>query len=333
MGDEPLVRLVNRIYAGAVDPRAWPGIVKAVAQFIGAPRARLFTPSRDAARGGLDISYGIPALVPQEGLAVLDAHFAFSTDSLGARLSLHRPTEERGFGKEERRRMRLLLPHLARALGVMHRLRDAELKGGSSLAALDRLATGVVLVDGRGAVAHANRAAERIFDAGEGLVLLREAGSSLGRLAPLDAAAQAALARAIDSMPDPRLLQAEDHSLTMLVPHSPSGRSRVLGLAPLPPAAGFETAAGPARAIVFILDSDRSSDFLDAELLRRLYGVTQAEARLAARLFSGETLADAASHCGIAQATARTQLRGIFEKTGTHRQAELVRLLVALTAA
>lgn len=228
--------------------------------------------------------------------------------------------------------MRLLVPHLARALGVMERLRDAELQGAASLAALDRLATGVVLIDARGAVVHANRAAERIFDAGEGLVMIREAGSSHGRLAPLDAAAQAMLARALASMLNPGQ-PAEDHALAVLVPNPPSGRLKVLQLAPLTRACGFETGAGSARAIVFILGSDRSSDLLDAELLRRLYGVTQAEARLAARLFSGETLADAASNCGIAQATARTQLRHIFEKTGTHRQAELMRLLVALAAA
>ncbi len=41
----------------------------------------------------------------------------------------------------------------------------------------------------------------------------------------------------------------------------------------------------------------------------------------------GTSLEEAANELGIARATARTQLKAVFTKTGVHRQGELVALL------
>ena len=57
------------------------------------------------------------------------------------------------------------------------------------------------------------------------------------------------------------------------------------------------------------------------------YGLTPAEQRLASQLVSGVSLAEAAAKMGIGYETARAQLKSIFVKTGTHRQAELVALI------
>jgi len=66
------------------------------------------------------------------------------------------------------------------------------------------------------------------------------------------------------------------------------------------------------------------------ELLRCHFGLTPAEARLALHLVAGETLRSAEVKLGITYESARTQLKKIFNKTGTSRQAELV--VVVLTA-
>jgi DNA-binding CsgD family transcriptional regulator len=60
--------------------------------------------------------------------------------------------------------------------------------------------------------------------------------------------------------------------------------------------------------------------------LRELFGLTPAEARLALALFEGATPNEAANKFGISPNTARAQLARVFEKTGTGRQSELVRL-------
>ena len=63
------------------------------------------------------------------------------------------------------------------------------------------------------------------------------------------------------------------------------------------------------------------------QLLCKTYGLTCAEARLAARLAAGATLRNAATSEGITYETARSRLKTIFRKTDTARQAELVLLL------
>ncbi len=69
------------------------------------------------------------------------------------------------------------------------------------------------------------------------------------------------------------------------------------------------------------------------EMLRDAFELTRAEARLAARLACGESLQDIADAFGISPGTARMQLKAVFVKTRTCRQAELVALLGRLALA
>lgn len=78
----------------------------------------------------------------------------------------------------------------------------------------------------------------------------------------------------------------------------------------------------------------RTSRPLGARLLRpktlqSRYGLTPAEARLAIEIVRGNGRAAAARSCGVSMTTARTHLSRIFRKTGTHRQAELVRVMLS----
>jgi DNA-binding CsgD family transcriptional regulator len=66
--------------------------------------------------------------------------------------------------------------------------------------------------------------------------------------------------------------------------------------------------------------------------LQAAFGLTEAEARLAALLASGEELRFAAEKLGITYGTARTRLAEIFQKTETRRQAELMKILLTTLA-
>jgi DNA-binding CsgD family transcriptional regulator len=66
------------------------------------------------------------------------------------------------------------------------------------------------------------------------------------------------------------------------------------------------------------------------DLLQCHFSLTPAEARLALHLVAGETLRSAGVKLSITYETARSQLKSIFNKTRTCRQAELV--IVILTA-
>lgn len=63
------------------------------------------------------------------------------------------------------------------------------------------------------------------------------------------------------------------------------------------------------------------------QLLEGLFDLTPAEARVARAICAGETVEQIASGLGITRNTVRIHLRRVFAKTGTHRQAELVRLV------
>lgn len=82
--------------------------------------------------------------------------------------------------------------------------------------------------------------------------------------------------------------------------------------------------AAPPVAIVFLTSRDLIQD---SDIVKQGLGLTAAEAKLAAQLGAGTTLADAASELGIAFHTARTQLKHIFAKTGARRQSKLVGLI------
>jgi len=62
--------------------------------------------------------------------------------------------------------------------------------------------------------------------------------------------------------------------------------------------------------------------------LARLFRFTRAEAHLTAALAAGETVSTYAARRGITTGTARIQLKQLFGKTGTGRQADLVRLML-----
>ena len=69
------------------------------------------------------------------------------------------------------------------------------------------------------------------------------------------------------------------------------------------------------------------------EMLAVLYGLTPAEAHLAAGLVSYRTLEQIAAERRLSRETLRTQLKQLFAKTGTNRQSELVGFLASGIAA
>jgi DNA-binding CsgD family transcriptional regulator len=59
-----------------------------------------------------------------------------------------------------------------------------------------------------------------------------------------------------------------------------------------------------------------------------VHGLTRAEQKLARHLCGGATMRQYAEIHGLSRNTVRNQLQSIFQKTGTHRQSDLVRALI-----
>jgi DNA-binding CsgD family transcriptional regulator len=64
----------------------------------------------------------------------------------------------------------------------------------------------------------------------------------------------------------------------------------------------------------------------------RRYAITPAESRVMQLLVQGMAPAEAAEALGISLPTAKTHLARLFDKTGTSRQADLVRLAMSALA-
>ena len=108
-----------------------------------------------------------------------------------------------------------------------------------------------------------------------------------------------------------------------------SGRRHLAHVLPLQQRAVRGRLASAAVAAVFIAPSHAGPP-IPAAALGALYDLTPAEARVLVDISAGHTPAALASALGVAEATVRTHLARVFSKTGTSRQADLVRLVGSL---
>lgn len=190
-------------------------------------------------------------------------------------------------------------------------------------AALNEIAVGVVVCEAGGHVRFVNRVAGDILALGDGLAV---DGRDVLRA---DTPAQTkALHEAIAAS---CAIANDTQSETALAIERPSGL-RALAVVVLPIGAGAIDDAGAERlAAVFISDPEERPTPPPATL-SALLGLTPAEARLVHALASGVSLDEAAETCGIRIGTARSYLKQVFQKTGTSRQAELVKLVMTSPA-
>ena len=96
---------------------------------------------------------------------------------------------------------------------------------------------------------------------------------------------------------------------------------------PLKPGHVVRGLTSVSQAVLFVDGPNQDAVPAQADLFSRAFQLTPAEARLAVHLASGSSLSDAADVLGVTYSTVRAQLRAIFDKTATHRQTELLRLL------
>lgn len=228
------------------------------------------------------------------------------------------PQVYQGCEPSVRRVMALLAPHFRTAKQVQMRLAEA-LPGRLALASLDRLAVAAFILSGGGAVYHLNASARTLL-ADDGCIRVANSRFRLREPAALNTAFEAALRRATQNPPRSSLLPL------------PSGDKEVyeVTVSPLP---GDEAAlsACPVRLALVTIARPRPDAKRIVQRVRPLYGLTEAEARVMAALTLGATVDEITQAHGVRTSTVRAQVRSIFEKTGVHRQSDLVRL--ALTGA
>ena len=218
---------------------------------------------------------------------------------------------------EEQRFMALLSPHLRRASLIGDLLDQARVTASLYRQALDHLAVAVVLTGANGSILHANGAAQQMFSA-QGPILSRH-----GLLQAQNTAVVLALQEAIASAASADAsIGSRGIGLPISAPGQPPAVAYILPLTEGTARAAFR----PACAAVFVSTTTSASPLPEA-VLTTLFDLTPAEARVLLRIGSGLSASRSAVSLGIGENTLKTHLNRIFAKTGTRRQADLVKLI------
>ena len=239
-------------------------------------------------------------------------------------LALMRYADGSAFTQQDCDLLGEIIPHIKRTLNLQKRLIYADFKHRVALQALDHLPTGMIITNGDGHIEYANESAREIAERGDGMFMTRNEI----RVALQDESDEMRIAihEAVQSAHDGKILPGKAMTVTRSGVAEPYpvmvstlwGNHIRFGLGVL----------DEPMAVIFVTDPDRPQEAL-AELLQRLYGLTPTESRILERLVDGATLEGVANDLGITIGTVRQHMKPVFQKTDTHRQAELIKKVLA----
>jgi len=201
------------------------------------------------------------------------------------------------------------------------RQRRVESHIASLNALVDHLATPVLLVEKTGLLRYSNLAGQEALCRAEYLVLrdgcvqlhnMRQRRQFLNMLAA--APSNDSSLAASQQSSTMRLLDGEGHTAVLIV-QALHWQASISGLR-------------LADAVLFLIDADKTPPTITTRL-QIVFGLTPAETRLAVYLVAGKSLVEISAYLHLSRETIKSQLRSLFEKTGTHRQGELIALILS----
>jgi DNA-binding CsgD family transcriptional regulator len=233
-------------------------------------------------------------------------------------IAIGRDSEAGPYGDSERETLQSMLPHLRRVLEIQATVDGLRTQCRATMSTFDHLPIGVVLLDRQRRVMVMNRQAREIIKQNGGTAdiirsalrqsrgpqVLQASGGKESRISGglVERTAEASWYCAVSRRP-----------LIAIMRHLDTD--------------GAEVGAQEPAAALFLSDPEDEAH-IDDVMVRRLYGLTPAEARLAVLLAQGHHLDEVAGILKISIHTARTHLKRILGKTHTARQSDLVRLLL-----
>lgn len=361
-GCEDLSRLIDSVYDAALDAEHWPHALEGFTHFFGSSAAHLSIDNQASTHGQL-VSFGTdPAyarsyadyyaarnvlwqrivrdaingvatsrmimptdelrksefyndfLRPQEGEETLCSLFLQQADPTTS-LVIWRPERLGPWEQKHLEFLKVLTPHVRGALRANQYIGGLRLAQDLAGEALYHLEHGIILVDAQALMLFANRAAEAILADG----VLRIDRQRLVAQQPSDTSA---LGRMINRA-------AKDRLGGSFVISRDKRPSLLINVVPIKAETSL-LARNLGGAILFIKDLERPAK-PDVTDFANYFGLSPAQAALAHELVTGDGLIAAAKRLGVSHSTVRTHLGQIFQKTGTRRQAELVRLILEWT--
>jgi DNA-binding CsgD family transcriptional regulator len=227
-------------------------------------------------------------------------------------LGLTRKLEQRRYDDMDRESMRLIAPHVQRAVLISDLIEHKTVERNHFARIIDTITTPTVLIEGNLRILHANEAGKATMSRGAPI----SSSNGILHVPRQVAAAVTKVAQATQNgaaVPDTlRITGAEGQGDTIFVVMPLEAPDRRMG--------------GASAQIALFMQEANSFVPLPTEVWGKLFGLTGGELRVLQGLVEGATPAEIAEVYGIANSTVRTHLLSLFRKTGTRRQADLVRL-------
>lgn len=237
-------------------------------------------------------------------------------EGIGTLTVLPQPT---GSGSVETRwaKFETFLPFVAACFEQWFATQEAITRARNFCHAIEASGTATILLGDNGEILHANGAAETILEEKDGLCRLKErlVCASFTDTLRLQAALSHFHAQ----------LEAGAETTPVLAVSRANRRPLTVALAAV--RSDPNPTAGTASAIAYVFDPEQKVSGLINPVCQ-LYGLSKSETRLACALVAGDSLSSAAQRLRLQEQTARTYLKHIFDKTDTHRQAQLVQLML-----
>lgn len=212
---------------------------------------------------------------------------------------------------ENVRAVNALVPHLQMGLRTQQSLTDLRTDALIGLHPVDTFTAPAAVVCADMTVMHTNSAADAL------LRCSTEISARSKRLQLSSPSADVELRRAVS-----RAVGHTPIGHAFAIPRAESIRPLIVHALPL--MVGDER-----RALVVVVDPDLHRE-PPKSVLRQLFSLTDSESEVALRISRGRGLSDIADELSLSTATVKTHLQHVYQKTGTHRQAELTRLLLTL---
>jgi DNA-binding CsgD family transcriptional regulator len=186
--------------------------------------------------------------------------------------------------------------------------------------AIEAVGLGIVLLARDGFILFANGVARDLMRKGEGI------RSSAGWLAAKSAELTSKLRNLLTRQ------TGEPDAATLILERGEGRQPLLFNVSALSrPGHASTNGERQACAVATIIDPERYAA-ASLSAFSELHGLTGAEARVLRAVIGGEGLVATAARLGVAEATARTHMKRIFEKTGTRRQTELLSVFFKATS-
>jgi DNA-binding CsgD family transcriptional regulator/PAS domain-containing protein len=225
-------------------------------------------------------------------------------------LAFGRTKETPLFGDDDLEILDFITPHVVKALTISERLNTFEREKAELLLTFDSLASPLILVDREFKIRQINSAASTLLQKSEGIYQVRD----------------------VLHFNDP-ILQKEFRAAQYLqTGHASTFKSKLANGMQISALAqnirtGRVNSATRDERILIMFDHAKTRALPSAEIITRKYDLTVAELRVLLRLVDGATIKSAAEDLGLSTSTIKTHIAHLFQKTGTNRQSQLLRVI------